>query len=42
MNQTTIINLYPNEYDKKLCYHPFAFNLDRYMGSCNTLKGSIQ
>ena len=38
MNQTTIINLYPNEYYEKLCYHPFVFNLDRYLGSCNTLN----
>ena len=34
--QSSLINLHPNEYTKKLWYYPFAFNLDRYLGSCNT------
>ena len=24
MNQSSVINLDPNEYNKKLCYYPFA------------------
>ena len=37
MIQSTLINLYPNNYSKELRYYPFAVNLDRYVGSCNTL-----
>ena len=37
MTQPTLINLYPNEYIQGLGYNPFAFNLDRYMRSCNTV-----
>ena len=37
MTQPTLINLYPNECNWKLCYYPFAFNLDRSAWSWNTL-----
>ena len=37
MTQTTLLNLHSNEYRQKLHYYPFAVNLDRYAGSCNTL-----
>ena len=36
--QPTLINLHPNEYSQKLHYYPFAVNLDKYVGSCNTLN----
>ena len=36
--QPSLINLYSNEYTQGLCYYPFAVNLDRCVGSCNTLK----
>ena len=36
--QTTVIDLYPNEYSPELHYYPFAFKLDRCVGSCNTLN----
>ena len=36
--QPTIINLHPNEYTEGLLYFPFAINLDRCVGSCNTLN----
>ena len=34
----TLINLHPIEYTQGLRYYPFVVNLDRYVGSCNTLK----
>ena len=37
MTQPTFINLYTNVYTQGLCYYPFAVNLERCMGSCNTL-----
>ena len=37
--QPTLINLHPNEYSQGLCYYPFAVNLNRLVGSCNTLNG---
>ena len=39
MIQPTLINLHPNEYIERSCYYPFPVNLDRCMGSCNTLNG---
>ena len=39
MTQPTLINLHPNEYTQGLCYYPFAINLDRSIGNCNTLNG---
>ena len=36
--QHTLINLHPNEYTQGLCYYPFVFNLDRCVGSFNTLN----
>ena len=36
--QPTLINLHPNEYSQKLHYYPFAVNLDKCVGSCNTLN----
>ena len=38
MNQITLINLNPNEYSQEFHYYPFAVNLDRCVGSCNTLN----
>ena len=38
MTQPTLINLHPNKYNQVLCYYPFAVNLDRCVGSCNTLN----
>ena len=37
MTQPTLINLHPNEYSWDVSYYLFAFNLDRCVGSCNTL-----
>ena len=37
MTQPILINLHPNEYSQELHYYPFAINLDRCAGSCNTL-----
>ena len=39
MIQPTTINLHPIEYIQGLGYYPFAVNLDRCVGSCNTLNG---
>ena len=36
--QVSLINLHPNEYNQGLCYYPFAVNLDRCVGSCNTFN----
>ena len=38
MIQATAINLHPNEYGQGLRDYPFAVNLDRCMGHCNTLN----
>ena len=38
MSQPTIINLHPNEYSQEFHNYPFAGNLDRCVGSCNTLN----
>ena len=38
MSQPTLINLHPHEYSQKLCYYPFAVNLDRCVGSYNSLN----
>ena len=38
MIQPTLINLHPNEYSQGFCYYPFTVKLDRFIGSCNTLK----
>ena len=39
MTQPTLINLHPNEYIEGFAFvFPFVFNLDRCMGSCNTLN----
>ena len=38
MTQPTLINLHPNEYTPELHNCPFAVNLDRCVGSCNTFK----
>ena len=42
MTQPTLINLHPNQYNEGLCYYPFAVNLDRCAGSCNTLDNLSQ
>ena len=36
--QSTLINLHPNEYNQEFHYYPFVVNLDRCVGSCNTLN----
>ena len=38
MTQPSIISLHPNEYTQGLLYYPFAANLDRCVGSCNTFN----
>ena len=38
MIQPTFINLHPNECTQGLRYYPFADNLDRCVGSCNTVN----
>ena len=38
MTQPTAVNLRPDEYTEILCYYLFAVDLDRRMGSCNTLN----
>ena len=40
MTQSTLIDLYPNEYSQEFHYYPFAVKLDRSVGSCNTLNDS--
>ena len=39
MIQPTLIKLLPNEYSQEFQYYPFSVNLDRCVGSCNTLNG---
>ena len=34
--QPNLINYHPNKYSQELHYFPFAVNLDRCVGSCNT------
>ena len=36
--QPTLINSHPNEYSQKLHYYQFEVNLDKCVGSCNTLN----
>ena len=36
--QPTHINLHLNEYSQELHCYPFAVNLDKYVGTCNTLN----
>ena len=36
--QPTLINLHPNEYNQELHNYPFAFKLDRYVGSRNSFN----
>ena len=38
MIQTILLNLHPNESTQELNYYPFGVNLDRCVGSCNTLN----
>ena len=38
MNQPTLTNLHPNKYSLEFHCFPFAFKLDRCVGSCNTLN----
>ena len=38
MTQPTLINLHPNEYTQGIHCYPFAANLGRCVGSCNTLN----
>ena len=39
MTQLTLINLHPNEHSQGLQYYLVAVNLDRCVGSFNTLNG---
>ena len=39
MVEPTLINLHPNGSSQGLRYYPFVVNLDRCVGSCNTLYG---
>ena len=36
--QLTLINLHPSKYSQGLRYYKFVVNLDRCVGSCNTLN----
>ena len=36
--QPALINLHPNECSQKLQYYPFVVNVDKCVGSCNTLN----
>ena len=38
MYESTLINLHTNEYTQRKHYYPFATNLDRCVGSCNTIN----
>ena len=38
MIHPTLINLNPNEYVQRLQYYSFGVNVDKCMGSCNTLN----
>ena len=38
MTQPNLVNLHPNEYSQEFHYYPFEFQLDRCVGSCNTLN----
>ena len=38
MTQPTLINLNPNEYSQELLHYSFEVNLDRCIGSYNTLN----
>ena len=38
MTQATLINLHANEYSQELHYYALAVNLERQVGSCNTLN----
>ena len=38
MTQSTLINLHSNEYSQNVRCYPVAVNLDRYVGSCNTVN----
>ena len=37
MTRHTFINLHPNKYSQQSRYYPFVVNLNRCIGSCNTL-----
>ena len=38
MSHPTLVNLDPNEYIERIRYYPFAVNLGRCTGKCNTLN----
>ena len=38
MIQPTLINPHPNEYSQGFYYYPFVVNLERCVGSWNTLN----
>ena len=38
MTQPALTNLHPNEYSQGLRCYPFAVNLERCVGNCNTLN----
>ena len=37
-NQSNVINLHFNEYSQEFYYYPLVVELNRYVGSCNTLN----
>ena len=37
MTRPTLLDLNPDEYNPGWHYYPFIVNLDRFIGSCNTL-----
>ena len=39
MTQPTLVNLHAADCSQESHYYPFAVNLDRCAGSCNTLDG---
>ena len=38
ITQPTLVNLHPNEYSQECHYYPFTVELDRFIGSSNTLN----
>ena len=42
LNQPSLMNLHSNKYIQGLRHYPFAVNLDRCIGSCNTVGWSVQ
>ena len=41
LTQSTLINLYPNDYSQEFHNNPFAVKLDRCAGDCNGLSNKV-